>query len=406
MSIIHPNTFDKYANKGLSGICNMGNTCYLNTCLQALSHTYELSDFLEKETYLSRLREVPSTLVLLNWNHLRKMLWSSNCIITPNRFVEVIQKVARAKKRELFSGWQQNDISEFLGFLLECFHESIQREVEIVINGKPENDKDEMAIQCFNMIKKMYKKEYSEFIDLFYGISVSTIQSISTNQLCSYTPEPFFILSLPIPVSKQRKQITLYDCIDEFCKPETLENENAWLNEKTNCREAAIKQIKFWSLPTILVIDIKRFHGHLKKNQILVEFPMEGLSFEKYVCGYRASDYVYDLYAVCNHMGSVHGGHYVAHVKNANGSWYLFNDTSVAKIENNSQIITPYAYCLFYRRRKASTNKFTLSSFTLSRQECIFAFSRLVNYVFISICLQSPQIQRSHFFVENHIDHG
>lgn len=344
------NTFEKYANKGLSGICNLGNTCYLNTCLQALSHTYELSEFLDKATYVARLRNIPSKLVLLNWDHLRKMLWSSNCVVTPNRFVEVIQKVAHFKKKELFTGWAQNDMPEFLGFVLECFHESIQREVEIMIRGNPETEKDEMAIQCFNMIKTMYKKEYSEFIDLFYGISVSTLRN--EKGLCSYTPEPFFILSLPIPGAT--KTPTLYDCIDEFCKSEILENENAWFNEKTNCRETVTKQLQFWSLPAVLVIDIKRFQGPFRKNQILVDFPMEGLTFEKYVCGYHPEEYVYDLYAVCNHMGSVHGGHYVAQVKNANGSWYLYNDASVVKIENHAQIVSPTAYCLFYRRRVRS----------------------------------------------------
>ena len=32
----------KYLNKGLTGLANCGNTCYLNTCIQVLSHTYEI----------------------------------------------------------------------------------------------------------------------------------------------------------------------------------------------------------------------------------------------------------------------------------------------------------------------------------------------------------------------------
>ena len=37
---------DVYKDKGLSGLANMGNTCYVNACLQLLSHTYEFNDFL------------------------------------------------------------------------------------------------------------------------------------------------------------------------------------------------------------------------------------------------------------------------------------------------------------------------------------------------------------------------
>lgn len=32
--------------KGLTGICNMGNTCYMNTALQCLSHTMGLTEYI------------------------------------------------------------------------------------------------------------------------------------------------------------------------------------------------------------------------------------------------------------------------------------------------------------------------------------------------------------------------
>jgi ubiquitin C-terminal hydrolase len=107
----------------------------------------------------------------------------------------------------------------------------------------------------------------------------------------------------------------------------------------------------FWSFPTILVIDLKRFNSTNKKNQIFVSFTLDNLDLSSYVVGYKKDSFIYELYGICNHSGGVLGGHYTSFVKNANGKWYLYNDTSVNEVSVLSTLISPKAYCFFYRKK-------------------------------------------------------
>jgi ubiquitin C-terminal hydrolase len=75
-------------------------------------------------------------------------------------------------------------------------------------------------------------------------------------------------------------------------------------------------------LPTILVIHLKRFHyaGPWRdKLNTFIDYPMQNLDLTKYVLGGTAGSkspqpeksekYLYDLYAVTNHFGTLSGGH-------------------------------------------------------------------------------------------------
>ncbi|KAK5604934.1 Ubiquitin carboxyl-terminal hydrolase 43 [Crenichthys baileyi] len=62
-------------------------------------------------------------------------------------------------------------------------------------------------------------------------------------------------------------------------------------------------------------------------------------------------DYFYDLYAVCNHHGGMHGGHYTAYCRNSvDGQWYSYDDSSVDLVPED-EVCTKGAYILFYQRR-------------------------------------------------------
>jgi ubiquitin carboxyl-terminal hydrolase 8 len=304
---------------------------------------------LGQETYKAKLKKAPESALLVEWDELRKMLWSDNCIISPGKFIKTIQKVAQLKGVDLFTGFSQNDLPEFLLFLIDCFHTSLSREIRMTISGTPSNTTDNIAIQCFEMIKKMYSKEYSEIWNLFYAVHVSEISDLKTGESLKITPEPYFILDLPIPA--KTNSTTLIDCFNLYVEGEILEGENGWINDATKERIDIRKKIQFWSFPNILVIDLKRFNARFQKSQVLVTFPIDNLDLSEYVIGYKRQSYKYELYGVCNHSGGVMGGHYTAYVKNANGKWYHFNDTSVSEVGLPDSIVSPKAYVLFYRKK-------------------------------------------------------
>jgi ubiquitin C-terminal hydrolase len=219
----------------------------------------------------------------------------------------------------------------------------------MTISGAVVNETDKIALQCFEMIKNMYSKEYSEIWNLFYGVHVSEITDLETGKPVKITPEPYFIIDLPIPL--KNKSPTLIDCFEKYVEGEILDGDNAWYNEETKQKINIKKKILFWSLPNILVIDLKRFNERNQKSQILVTFPLDNLDLTNYVIGYKKESYHYDLYGVCNHSGGVLGGHYTAYIKNANGKWYHFNDTSVTEVESQDSVVSTKAYCLFYRKK-------------------------------------------------------
>ena len=333
--------------KGLSGLANLGNTCFINSSLQILSHTSELELTLKDNNTIKNMKNISDSSLLYEWINLQKILRTENNTINPNKFINSLQQISKKKNNPLFAGYDQNDLSEFLIFLIDCFHNSLSREINMTITGKIENDTDKTALKCYEMIKNMYKKDYSEIWNLFYAIQLTELKN-KDGKIVSMIPEPFFILSLPIP---QNKSPSLIDCFDLYTSYEILENENAWYNEVTKEKEDVYKSSKFWSFPKILIIDIKRYNNKNIKNQKYIDFPLDNLDLSSYVSGYKKENYIYDLYGVCNHSGGVLGGHYTSYVKTKNNKWYHFNDTVVSEIKNSDSIITPKAYCLFYRKK-------------------------------------------------------
>ena len=134
--------------------------------------------------------------------------------------------------------------------------------------------------------------------------------------------------------SRKKHGITLDDCLDEFGKPETLSENDAWYCPRCKEHRLATKTFELWKAPDVLVIHLKRFstQGRLRdKLDVHVDFPVEGLDLSSRVSIQDdGKSSVYDLFAVDNHYGGLGGGHYTAFAKNfLDDTWYEYNGKQV-----------------------------------------------------------------------------
>lgn len=335
---------DDFNGNGLSGLVNYGNTCYMNSAIQCLSNIPKLTYYFKSKRFIKDLNEESDERnLVVQWFKLVDGIWSSNCIISPQSFRREVKLLALKQGLNLnFVGNGQNDVQEFLLFMIDNMHNALNKKVNMVISGTVCNDLDKAALEAMKSWKIYFKDNYSIFVDLFYSQLSSSIYSLD-GELLSTTYDPCCFYALPITSSSKN----LYDCFDNFTSSDRLDGDNKWLYEKTKEYIEVDKKINFWSLPKILIIVLKRFDNNGRKNGNLIKFPFE-LDLCKYCVGYKKNSYKYNLVSVANHVGSLNSGHYFSYVKNTNGNWYKFDDTMVSQMDK-SNVVSNSAYCLFYQ---------------------------------------------------------
>ncbi|KAG1050782.1 hypothetical protein G6F43_006967 [Rhizopus delemar] len=156
--------------RGLHGLKNLGNTCYMNSAIQCLSNTPLLTQWFLKDIYKKDInRSNPLGLqgeLAGAYAELVKSIWSTNNMtISPFAFKKIFEKF-----NSHFSGYEQQDSQEFLGFLLDGLHEDMNR-----ISDKPyieipdfedESKENEIASHFWEHHKA---RNDSIIVDLFQG---------------------------------------------------------------------------------------------------------------------------------------------------------------------------------------------------------------------------------------------
>nr|XP_037868069.1 ubiquitin carboxyl-terminal hydrolase 8 isoform X3 [Bombyx mori] len=326
--------------RGLTGLKNLGNTCYMNSIIQCLNNTAILVAYFRNGQYLEHVNRSASTrgAIAEEVAAVVRALWSGQYRFIATR--DLRNEVG--KQQRAFRGCEQQDSHEFLTILMDWLHLDLQ------FRADAPPHKDSLAPSEKAWYEYTKSKE-SLILRLFYGQIKSTVRcTVCSKQSVTY--ESFSNLSLELPANANR--CSLSDCLKLYLSGETIPGWNC-----PNCKDKrdAVKKLDISKLPPVLVIHFKRFYvdpkeyqaNAYRKKQTYIDFPLEGLDMRQVApaCPGAAA---YELYAVSNHYGSMEGGHYTAYCKSSlYGKWYKYDDHVVTEIPA-SDVKSSAAYILFY----------------------------------------------------------
>ncbi|CAI5757119.1 unnamed protein product [Candida verbasci] len=289
-----------------TGLTNLGNSCYMNSVIQCLAASPQLTSFffptvtesfsnhnykqhINPNNKLGSKGKLTTSFVELLLN----MFNNNGSSFSPSKFKRIMGGLSPNKQ---FITYDQQDCVEFLNFLLDSLHEDLNQvnltpeEKKMITELTPEQEKGReiLPIRLASTIEweRYLKLNFSIMVDYFQGQLLSQLKCLNC-KFTSTTYNSFSILSLPIPEKLNRnKEVSLYDCIDEFVSTEN-----------------------------------------------------------------QSPPFKYRLFGVANHFGNLTTGHYTSYVyKQSKSQWCYFDDSKITYNVSSSKILNKNAYCLFFQR--------------------------------------------------------
>ena len=319
--------------KNQKGLDNLGNTCFMNTCLQNLIHC---TPFIER---LLNLTVKPKKLTRDFINLCKTQASISARSSSPSEV-----KSSFGSNHSEYRGYRQHDTQEFCRLILE----DISKELNTVKTIPPYREiktEGKTRLQLNTEFDQMFReRENSIVVDTFYG----QIENIFKCK-CGYESFSFEkYLDLPIYLDKDDSKQELTKLIRKNFEKDSFE----WGSKCEKCGKKTIhdKQSKISILPEILILSLQRINPRTRRK---ISSPVsfdDSIDLSSYVdkeC-VGSTKTRYNLYGIGNHSGSIDFGHYYAYIK-LDGSWIEFNDSFVSACGEISHSSSG-AYVLFYKR--------------------------------------------------------
>ena len=193
-------------SKGVVGLTNLGNTCYMNAALQCVRAIKELTYYFLEDRFKEEINannplgyggDIAKTYA----NLLKEVYAQGTSSVSPRQFKSTVSKNAPT-----FSGYSQQDSQEFLGWLLDALQEDLNRIQKKPYVEKPDSTDEmvnnpkklrEFADHCWNIYKA---RNDSVVTDLFGGMYKSTLHCPVCDKV-SIIFDPWSNLTLQLPVA-------------------------------------------------------------------------------------------------------------------------------------------------------------------------------------------------------------
>ncbi|CAI0388847.1 unnamed protein product [Linum tenue] len=342
--------------RGLRGLNNLGNTCFMNSVLQALLHTPPLRDYFLSDRhnrYYCQLKNGVKLCLACDVDAMFSAVFSGD-------------RKPYSPAKFLYSWWQhasnlasydQQDAHEFFISMLDGIHENVERD-----RGKPQSPGHGDCCIAHRVFSGILRSDVMcmacGFTSTTYDPCVDISLDLEPHQVTAHEANGFS--STQIPTTS-----TLIGCLDRFTRPERLGSDQKFFCQQCQVSQESLKQMSIRKLPLVSCFHIKRFeHSHTRKMSRKVDRYLQ-FPFSLDMAPYLSSSILrsrfgddgddvaanemsseFELFAVVTHSGKLDAGHYVTYLRLSN-QWYKCDDAWITRV-NENVVRAAQGYMMFY----------------------------------------------------------
>jgi ubiquitin C-terminal hydrolase len=333
-----------------TGLANIGNTCYLNSAIQALRHVPLFSRYFTTDEWnRHRHPDRKGYGLAAETAALASTLSTATSAVVPAKFVKEFITFARTFNEDIMFG-AQADAAEAVQILLDGLHTQQSREVSMTIRGAAKTPEMAEYIRSLESWSTFFRKEYSQISENFYGQTQTRIICTEcTETITRY--EPWSVLKAPIPGADKAGAPApdLRACIAATFATETLED---YTCGKCSKRGVARIEHHMSRMPRTLILSLKRFTNQGAKVRARIDYDEHDVSFAEWNAWptlLAEKNTHYRVIATIEHLGSMMGGHYMMRGRDSGGSWTIYDDQTCSPSPIGGSA-TPDTYMLFLEK--------------------------------------------------------